>query len=142
MSRHQKVFVRVVAPVATILAGAVLLMVTDRLLRHHVSNHLLSTHHQTLSELILSRISTPSLTRPRQLVDPHRPDASQHGRSRPPIRFFKTKSPAVSKVDRPYCLYPNASVWLLVAERKSFLRVTAIPYTLMWRCYNERYNQR
>ena len=56
----------------------------------------------------------------------------------------KTRSPAVAMVGQPYRSYPKASVWLSVAERKWFPKLTTIPipYTLWWRCYIERYNQR
>ena len=49
-----------------------------------------------------------------------------------------TRSPAVARVRRPYRLYLKAGVRLLVAERKRFPRVTAVP-CMLWRpCYNQR----
>jgi len=56
-------------------------------------------------------------------------------------RAAKQKKPAVARVGRLYCLYPKASVRLLVAKRKLFPRVNTVPYTLRWRWYSERYNQ-
>jgi len=50
-----------------------------------------------------------------------------------------TRSPSMAMVGRPYRLYPKASVWLLVLEKSRFFRVTAVPYTLLWCCYIERY---
>jgi len=38
---------------------------------------------------------------------------------------YKTRSPAVARVDRPYNPYPNATVRLPVAKRKRFRRVTS-----------------
>jgi len=40
--------------------------------------------------------------------------------------LYKTRSPAVARVDLPHCLYPKASVRLLVAERKRFLTVRSV----------------
>jgi len=51
---------------------------------------------------------------------------------------MKSSSPAVARMGRPYCLYPKARVRLLVAERKQFPRMTAVSYTLWWRCFIER----
>jgi len=49
----------------------------------------------------------------------------------------KKTIPAVAGVRRPYRLYPKATVRLQVAKRKRFSRLTAVPYTLWWRCYIE-----
>jgi len=35
----------------------------------------------------------------------------------------------------PLGLYPKINVRLMVTQRKRFVRVTAVPYTLWWRCY-------
>jgi len=45
-------------------------------------------------------------------------------------------------LDRPQRLYPKAcSSRLALAERKQFLRVTAVPYTPWWWCYVSKYNK-
>jgi len=46
----------------------------------------------------------------------------------------KTRIPAVAGVRRPYRLYPKATIQIRVTKRKQFSRVTAVPYTLWWRC--------
>jgi len=51
-----------------------------------------------------------------------------------------TRSPAIAKVGKTVPPISEAIVRLPVAERKRFSRVTAVPYTLWWRCYIERYN--
>jgi len=55
-----------------------------------------------------------------------------------PVPQQLTKSSAVAMVDRPYRLYPKASVRLSVAERQRFSRVTIVTCMPLWRCYIER----
>jgi len=54
---------------------------------------------------------------------------------------YKTSSLAVASVDQACHLYPKTSVKLPVVERKQFLTVTEVTYTLWWCCCMEFCNK-
>jgi len=58
------------------------------------------------------------------------------------LSSWQTRSPAIARKSRPYCLHSKSSLQFTVTERKQFVRGESSMHAMLTQCCLESYNER